>query len=499
MSSARKPSYKNKGMSRDYSPIASRSPRRRNDSKHHKSRRESRSPSQSKSTLSRRNMEDYKDQFKTPMKDRSSNNHYTPRRPIKRPRYQDSSRDRNRISYADLAAENRNLNRIVQDLRKKSDLKQQTIVIKDNLILKNTKLKQQLEDVKAELKEYKEGRKVNASDNDIHAECKVKLDNCKKDYGSTIEKYEEKLDNRKREMKDVKEENERLRKERDVSKSAADSTSERLSKFSSRTLENEKVLNDEIVKLKSTVVDLENKLAERSTALEENEKLKLQMDGLRTKLDAFKQSFKSIRKLDLSSSQTIHDTQNIEDSQNIELYETQSDNLLTSGPDTVVVDDTEEVGSSGDNSSVKVGLPQTEDLFLPSDEEWEDKNFKVGKYIVKNYYNPKATTRSEGLQVPEDIATDLFKPSIVSLNNLLVFVALGSGTVNHKGDTRTCGLYPACKIGWKKGTTISKVRVLDGPSNLIGSDLWACSHHHQASLEKVALQTQVFDKHCNEK
>ena len=173
-------------------------------------------------------------------------------------------------------------------------------------------------------------------------------------------------------------------------------------------------------------------------------------------------------------------------------------NLLTQGKhDESTVEIPEEAGLTGPRNGDKEKAFESLDLFLCSDEKWEDtedNNFRVGKYTVKHYFNPKTKNLSDGILVPKDVETDQFKPTAVSLDNILVFVALGSGDANHKGGNRSCGLHPTCNIKWQNGASISKVRVLEGPTAIVGSDVWACTHHNQASIDKVSLQTQVLCK-----
>ena len=66
------------------------------------------------------------------------------------------------------------------------------------------------------------------------------------------------------------------------------------------------------------------------------------------------------------------------------------------------------------------------ELFLASDEEYENENFDVGIYTVKNYSKPDISIVKD-VNVPSSIKNKLFQPSSVSIKQKVVFVAVGTG------------------------------------------------------------------------
>ena len=127
--STRLPRYNHRRPRDDKSPGDSRSERNIRGSNPNQSRRDSSSRYQSRTNLNKRNMIDYKKEQVTPMKNGNNRSNSLPRRPSKRTRYHEASQERSRYEDSDLKAENRRLLRITKDLKKKADLKQQTIII----------------------------------------------------------------------------------------------------------------------------------------------------------------------------------------------------------------------------------------------------------------------------------------------------------------------------------------------------------------------------------
>ena len=150
------------------------------------------------------------------------------------------------------------------------------------------------------------------------------------------------------------------------------------------------------------------------------------------------------------------------------------------------------MASSDKTKAAKVSAQyeSLDDIFFNTDDEFEDDIFYVGKYEVKNFSNPKDSL-SKNVKVPKDIKTSKFKPTPVSLNNKVVFVATGSMMVCHKGDKRGCSLGP-CRIVWNKGDKIAKVRILIGLPAQVNQEVWVCHHHQQASLKGFTLQKQIL-------
>ena len=112
----------------------------------------------------------------------------------------------------------------------------------------------------------------------------------------------------------------------------------------------------------------------------------------------------------------------------------------------------------------------------------------IGNTEIRNYIDPRDSI-TRGITVPDDLAGKEFKPSPVSLNNKVVFIALSTGVGYHDGGKRTCAL-AGCNIFWNQGSKISKVRILVGQPSLVGNEPWVCNHHSQASINGFQLQTQ---------
>ena len=129
---------------------------------------------------------------------------------------------------------------------------------------------------------------------------------------------------------------------------------------------------------------------------------------------------------------------------------------------------------------------------LGSDVEFEDENITVGNYVIKNYRNPRDCI-AKGVEIPEPFRKKMFKPSAVSLNNKVVFMATGTGSSPHSGEKKGCGLTPGCGIFWANKTSrISKVHILSGNHPEVGKEVWSCFHHSQASIGGFQLQTQTL-------
>ena len=135
------------------------------------------------------------------------------------------------------------------------------------------------------------------------------------------------------------------------------------------------------------------------------------------------------------------------------------------------------------------------EYILPSDEEFEEENFNVGIFTVKNYSNEDISI-AKNIKVPANIKNKLFQPASISINQKAVFVAVGTGSHEHSGGRQGCGLAPGCQITWGKGTRISKVAVLSGNHPEVGKEVWSCHHHSIASIAGYRLQMQmVTPKH----
>ena len=135
---------------------------------------------------------------------------------------------------------------------------------------------------------------------------------------------------------------------------------------------------------------LEESEAKNSNILEENRKLKDRVEVLENKMTALKQGFKDRAekiRLDLVELETSRSQPSTQDPAALTHFEDnevseQSSSLL----DCAVNDNTTE----NDNNTEDV--TDSNNLFLPSDEEFDDLNFAVGNTIVKHYLNPRELT-----------------------------------------------------------------------------------------------------------
>ena len=177
--------------------------------------------------------------------------------------------------------------------------------------------------------------------------------------------------------------------------------------------------------------------------------------------------------------------ENSEDDLHIENYSSDDnapskDGNLSSKPETI-----------GDNVTGAVEL-ESLDVVLPSDDEFHDDIFFVSSTEVKNFKSPqRGNTLSANVRVPKDLDNKTFKPEPTSLNNKLVFIALGASSTYHHGEKKACGLQLACGIFLKKDSKIAKVRILLGNPAMIGKEVWACDHHSKASAAGFGLQMQT--------
>ena len=166
-------------------------------------------------------------------------------------------------------------------------------------------------------------------------------------------------------------------------------------------------------------------------------------------------------------------------------------------------------GESCDNSEVGGGsqdifesvveqeslnLLNSEDVFLPSDEEFAEEQLHVRRTVVSNY-SKKRESLSTNVEIPKNLVNekDKFKASTVSLNNKLVFLATCLHEIPHRGDKRICKLSPACNIFLENGDPIAKVKILVWEGMEVPArEIWCCAHHARASARGYGLQTQRY-------
>ena len=173
---------------------------------------------------------------------------------------------------------------------------------------------------------------------------------------------------------------------------------------------------------------------------------------------------------------------------------TQDPAALTHSEDNEVSEQSSSLLDCAVNDNYTEDVTDSNNLFLPSDEEFDDLNFAVGNTIVKHYLNPRdINLLTKNVDLPKLMEGIQFKATPVALNNHLVFIAVNNSSTKHKGGRKSCGLSPVCRITWTEGSEISKVKVLVGPPIIEGSEVWSCYHHSKASREGVKLQTQVLD------
>ena len=141
---------------------------------------------------------------------------------------------------------------------------------------------------------------------------------------------------------------------------------------------------------------------------------------------------------------------------------------------------------------------QSIEMFIPSDEEFPDDTFEVGRTAVSNYFNSKETIIDYS-KIPDDIFEEgsRFRATPTSLNNKIVFIACNNNMAEHKPDKegrkKFCELAPVCHIAWSKGDQITKVLIIDSDNHPRTSQaVWGCRHHAKASIDGVVLQTQRY-------
>ena len=88
------------------------------------------------------------------------------------------------------------------------------------------------------------------------------------------------------------------------------------------------------------------------------------------------------------------------------------------------------------------------EAIFSSEVDFEDDKFFIGRHVIRNFLDPKSAISKE-VSVPNDLHSNKFKPTPVSLNNRIVFISIGSGVASNTQGKKGCGLFPACRIFWK--------------------------------------------------
>ena len=430
----------------------------------------------------------YDEHFRTPAKKRKTT---TPEKPKKT----DGKLSEGNVTEEELSEDNTNdvkdLKQIIKKLRKKASLRAKTIKIKDDLIIKNKKLKEKVEMLQSKVEKHaKKGPSLEEAEN---------LDFTLKEteLKEQISQLNMDIDRIRKERNEIKKDNDRIRSERNELK-------DKIAVFqSSSGNENEVKLQskvDNLIKenqvLKSklelqTDAELQVKITNLSQENQELEsKLKLQSEGFQVQVDKLHQENENLKlrienhnlkflKLDSKMKNEISELGIIDEAE--------------SSPDRsscVDISDDEEDKASKKSRNVQKEFESIEDIF--SDVDFEDEKFEIGRHVIRNFIAPKfSISISKGFKVPKDLTTEKFKPTPVALNNKLVFVSIGSGTGIHKGSKKACGLYSSCRIFWTEGSKITKIRVLQDVAGGQRHEVWACAHHDEASRKGYSLQTQT--------
>ena len=112
-------------------------------------------------------------------------------------------------------------------------------------------------------------------------------------------------------------------------------------------------------------------------------------------------------------------------------------------------------------------------VIIHSDDEFPDETEAVNNFTVKNFYTPKHCA-SNGVKTPSKYVTDLFKPTVCTLDNMVVFVSIGGYVGKHKAKFNSptrCMLSPICDIKWAAGDSFGRVLVLESPNHPKNVDL----------------------------
>ena len=396
-------------------------------------------------------------------------------------------------------------NKQIVELRRKSILRQGTIRIKDDLILKTRKLEGTIMDLKAELENLKnneESLKSTASNLEEKIEALelqlVQKNNSSGDSGEAevaeknvvISDLELKLTRKIKKNSDLLKENKRLRKERDSARDDA----KKLEVEKGNVADQNEVLESKLKAVKSKnksltkdIQDRNDKILKAQTVFEEKLK-ELSISQLgpgymsQQEVDSVSVGIEPQEKSDDGGKSELSNDDKSVGSDGSVLAErsVEDDEGGKSGP--VGLDDTE-------NQSNKYEIDLDEYIMPSGDEDFEDEYLRIGNVEIKNYYNPVDSV-AKGLDPPAEFATDLFRPSVTSLNNKLIFCAKTTSEAFHNGGKKSCGLEPACCISYEPGAKIGHVQVLQGHHNKVGGDVWCCYHHVDASVKGVQLQIQ---------
>ena len=134
----------------------------------------------------------------------------------------------------------------------------------------------------------------------------------------------------------------------------------------------------------------------------------------------------------------------------------------------------------------------SETIFMPSDEEFCNEQFQIGRVLVSNYKETKNSLINT-VKIPKDL---FGKDYPFSLSNKMIIVAESHNKGQHSGDKRSCKLAPACNRFWNTGDDIMKVQILACDEiEIPETSVWGCAHHALASIKGYALQTQRYQRY----
>ena len=376
-------------------------------------------------------------------------------------------------------------------IRRKADLKEKTIQ-------KTVDLEKRNKGLLAEIALLKD-------ENQKHRDDKSKAD---RDGVNTNKKTAENLIRTRRELDEVKDS---LKEKEEALKRARDGSNTN-KKTAENLVRTRRDLDDARESLKSMEDNLKRVRKERDQLRNTKNKMELleiellnmriskeeTEDELKTREKEWLMKEKSLE--DKISKLYIEDNEDEERKSNEEGTEApkeQEENMKDSR-DTSKDEDVVKHGGNKDWARVQA---ESQDMFndseviLASDDEFPDFAERIDKYEIKNFKSPKYCA-TKGLKGPEKYSKGIFKPTPCTLNNRVIFISAGSTTVPHKPKSNYnsfCGLSPTCSIKWTAGTYIARVCIFETvnhPKN--NKEVWCCSHHNQASMDGIQLQTQAI-------
>ena len=433
---------------------------------------------------------------KTPAQKRKPEDEYKiPKRPRKL-RFEHGNSEEKETKKADefedqikeLKSDVRKKDQELAQLRKKANLKEKTIQKTEDLegrnkklLRENTNMKTEIADLNNELEYSKVKLKQSGESNT----------NISKKTSDDLARLRKERDSSKKELADIKEdlkatkdslkltrdENKLLAKERDDARNDLKEVEDNLGR-----VRGEREL---LKKTRRASDDLETQLSQMKICKEEAENV-LQ-SRTREWFRKEKELLEKLASLDIDcegSQESKH-----EDNGSADDAEVEANSTYCIEPEvTQVVSSDEE-----ETPDTQKDLFESQDLILPSDEEFPDDTKEIKNHEVRNYRNP-VSCLSTGMKTPAKYHNKEFKPVVTSLNNKVMFVSAGSIKTPHNDEySNSCGLSPACNIKWSPGTFISRVCIIGSVSHPFNNkEVWCCTHHNEASIAGVRLQTQLI-------